>query len=662
MRNIAQIKAEALQCSLEQLSGAALKNLKRGGFSDRQIARYTGSSELVVRRKRQQLDVMPFCKQIDTLAAEYPAETNYLYMTYHGDEHDVTGETVVANANALLPSFGKSVASSSSVAMSASGGVGGGVMVLGCGAYCIGSSVEFDWCAVSAVRQLRAMGDRAIVVNYNPETVSTDYDESDKLYFEELTLERVLDIYELEKSAGIVVSVGGQIPNNLALPLHQQGARILGTCPDSIDKAEDRHKFSALLDKMKVDQPQWKELTTRKDAYDFASLVGYPVLVRPSFVLSGAAMSVATNEAELTSCLQDAEDISPDKPVVISKFILNAKEIEFDAVAQEGHVLNYAISEHVENAGVHSGDATLVLPAQKLYVQTVRAVKRIASQIALALNISGPFNIQFLAKDNMVKVIECNLRASRTFPFISKTFDVNFITLATKVMLGYPCKPYSINLYDYDYVAVKAPMFSFTRLRGADPTLGVEMSSTGEVACFGHDVQEAFLQALLASNFQLPEKLPNKYILVSIAENAMRSEFLYSMQLLNEMGFNLACTPGTAEYYKLLKIPVTSLNKPSLEDSSISDSNNVLAWIRNKSIDLVINIPEGTTRSDEISAGYLMRRAAVDFGASLLTNVKCAALFCEALHRNQLLPCKSSEEFLILAQIGRVRGNTIIDE
>lgn len=356
LRNIAVMKADASKCCLDQLNGSALKSLKCGGFSDRQIARYTGSTELVVRRKRQQLGVTPYCKQIDTLAAEFPAETNYLYMTYHGDEHDVTGETEGAtNKDALIHSYGKSVASSSSVAMSASGGQGGGVMVLGCGAYCIGSSVEFDWCAVSAVRQLRAMGDRAIVVNYNPETVSTDYDESDKLYFEELTLERVLDIYELERSAGIVVSVGGQIPNNLALPLHQQGVRILGTSPDSIDKAEDRHKFSALLDKIKVDQPQWKELTTRSDAYVFANLVGYPVLVRPSFVLSGAAMSVASNEAELTRCLQEAEDVSPDKPVVMSKFILNAKEIEFDAVAQEGHVLNYAISEHVENAGVHSG-------------------------------------------------------------------------------------------------------------------------------------------------------------------------------------------------------------------------------------------------------------------------------------------------------------------
>jgi carbamoyl-phosphate synthase/aspartate carbamoyltransferase len=655
LRNISQMKAETSRYSLEQLSRYALKALKCAGFSDRQIARYTGSAEIVVRRKRHQLGVIPFCKQIDTLAAEFPAETNYLYMTYHGDEHDVTEGTTRRRSLSSVSSppsknrtsmLSKNQTTPATAALAE--GDGGGVMILGCGAYCIGSSVEFDWCAVSAVRQVRAMGDKAIVVNYNPETVSTDYDESDKLYFEELTLERVLDIYEQERSSGIVVSVGGQIPNNLALPLHNQGVRILGTSPDSIDKAEDRHKFSALLDRINVDQPQWKELTTRKDAYAFAEAVGYPVLVRPSFVLSGAAMSVASTEKELTCCLQDAEDVSPDKPVVISKYILNAKEIEFDAVAQDGHILNYAISEHVENAGVHSGDATLVLPAQKLYVQTVRTVKQIASQIALALNISGPFNIQLLAKDNMVKVIECNLRASRTFPFISKTFDVNFITLATKVMLGYPCKPYSISLYDYDYVAVKAPMFSFTRLRGADPTLGVEMSSTGEVACFGHDVQEAFLQALLASTFHLPQKLPNKYILISIAEDKMRAEFLESIQRFAEMGFQLMGTPGTAEYYTQFGIPMISKEKPELLSNGTSNDNDesVLKWIKDKSIDLVINIPEGTTRSDEVSAGYLMRRAAVDYGTSLLTNIKCAVLFCEALHRNKPLPCKSSEEFI----------------
>ena len=619
LKRIATIKQDLCRCSIDNIDKVTFRTIKGAGFSDRQIARYVGTTELIVRRKRQQLGVTPICKQIDTLAAEFPAQTNYLYMTYNGTDADITAADAADTRR--------------------------GVMVLGNGAYCIGSSVEFDWCAVSAVRQLRAMGDKAIVVNYNPETVSTDYDESDKLYFEELTLERVLDIYELERADGIVVSVGGQIPNNLALPLHNQGVRILGTAPDSIDKAEDRHKFSAMLDKIKVDQPQWKELTTLVDAHTFSNQVGYPVLVRPSFVLSGAAMRVASNAEELSNCLQEAEEVSSDKPVVISKFILNCKEIEFDAVAQEGHILNYAISEHVENAGVHSGDATLVLPAQKLYVGTVRTVKHIASQIAKALSISGPFNIQFLAKDNMVKVIECNLRASRTFPFISKTFDVNFITLATKVMLGYPCKPYNISLIDYDYVAVKAPMFSFTRLRGADPTLGVEMSSTGEVACFGHDVQEAFLQAMLSSTFNLPQKKDGKHILVSIAEDNMRAEFLESVAHLSDMGFALVGTPGTAEYYSNHGIKIQALQKPGDgfdEDSDLS----VIRWIKEKHIDMVINIPEGTSRRDEVTSGYKIRRTAVDFGVSLLTNIKCALLFCEALYRNKPLPCKSAEEFI----------------
>ena len=632
LKILSNLKEETSKCSLDNLGKTELFTLKCAGFSDRQVARYTSSSELVVRRKRQQVGVLPYCKQIDTLAAEFPAHTNYLYMTYNASEHDVEGNQGDDKRC--------------------------GVMVLGCGAYCIGSSVEFDWCAVSAVRQIRAMGEKAIVVNYNPETVSTDYDESDTLYFEELTLERVLDIYEIERSTGIVVSVGGQIPNNLALPLHRQGVRILGTHPDSIDAAEDRHKFSSLLDKIKVDQPSWRELSTHSDAHAFANEVGYPVLVRPSFVLSGAAMSVASNVDELSSCLQSAEDVSADKPVVISKYIVNAKEIEFDAVADNGKILNYAISEHVENAGVHSGDATLVLPAQKLYVQTVRTVKTIAQQIASALRITGPFNIQLLAKDNMVKVIECNLRASRTFPFISKTFDANFITLATKAMLGYPVKPYVISLYEYDYVAVKAPMFSFTRLRGADPTLGVEMSSTGEVACFGSDVQEAFLQALLATTFKLPEKSPNKYILVSIAEDKMRAEFLDSIIQLVSLGYQLCGTPGTADYYNSHGVNIKSLSKPSTETVidpgtiRVGDDDTVLSWIYDKRVDLVINIPEGSSKRDEISSGYLMRRAAVDFGTSLLTNIKCAVLFCDALHRNKALPCRSIEEFVGAPTVG----------
>merc|ERR1711871_1460353 len=536
--------------------------------------------------------------------------------TYSASEHDVAGEDLNVSSNS-------------------------NVMVLGCGAYCIGSSVEFDWCAVSAVRQVRAMGEKAIVVNYNPETVSTDYDESDKLYFEELTLERVMDIYELERASGVIVSVGGQIPNNLALPLHQQGVRIVGTSPDNIDIAEDRHKFSALLDSIGVDQPVWSQLTSLGEASVFASKVGYPVLVRPSFVLSGAAMSVACNAEQLKSCLADAEEVSADKPIVISKYHVNAKEVEFDAVAENGDILNYAISEHVENAGVHSGDATLVLPAQKLYVQTVRKVKHIAQQIAKALKISGPFNIQFLAKDNMIKVIECNLRASRSFPFISKTLDANFITLATKVMLRYPCKSYNISLIDYEYVSVKAPQFSFTRLRGADPTLGVEMSSTGEVACFGHDVHEAFLQAMLASTFKFPSKQNGRHILVSIAEESFRSEFYEAMRMLEGLGFCLAGTEGTADYFSDRGIAIKRLSKPPAENEE-----SVIKWIKSGKIDLVINIADGSMKRDEITAGYLMRRAAVDYGASLVTNVKCAIMLCEGLHRNFSLPCKSSEEFV----------------
>lgn len=714
LKNIASAKADLCRSAngIDSFNAAIFRHIKGLGFSDRQIAKYCNSSELVVRRRRQQFGVFPMCKQIDTLAAEFPANTNYLYMTYHGTEHDFNPNVPSTASRNTTSSFDQSpqhpLSITSNIANSSHGPIvhginnsvnsSGGVIVLGCGAYCIGSSVEFDWCAVSAVRQLRVMGQQAIVINYNPETVSTDFDESDKLYFEELSLERVLDIYDLEKAIGVIVSVGGQIPNNLALPLHQQGVRIMGTSADSIDTAEDRHKFSALLDSIKVDQPTWSELTTLKDAQDFATKVGYPVLVRPSFVLSGAAMSVASSQEELERRLIDAEEVSSDKPVVISKYIINAKEIEFDAVAHNGHILNYAISEHIENAGVHSGDATLVLPAQKLYVQTVRVVKNIASQIALALNISGPFNIQLLAKGNMVKVIECNLRASRTFPFISKTLDVNFIALATRVMMGQELagsiKPFNISLYECDYVAVKAPMFSFTRLRGADPTLGVEMSSTGEVACFGKDVHEAFLQALLASTFKLPQKLPDKYILISIAEDNVRQEFLPSVLILSQMGYQLAGTPGTAAYYNSASkdLNLLTLSKPD-DDSTINNTSGIvngsvinevvmsepddvltdnsstksvnessviayieipsaISWIRQQKIDLVINIPEGTTRRDEVTAGYLIRRAAVDYGASLLTNIKCAVLFCEAIERNKVLPCKSSCSYISSPMIG----------
>ncbi|CAM9239741.1 unnamed protein product [Pylaiella littoralis] len=617
LRNIAAMKKVATSIgTLESFTRQGLLSLKMLGFSDRQISRYTGTSEHQVRRKRQAVGVRPYVKQVDTLAAEFPASTNYLYMTYSGNEDDIEKEEM-------------------------------GIMVLGCGAYCIGSSVEFDWCAVSCVRQMRSMGYKAIVINYNPETVSTDYDESDRLYFEELSFERVLDIYEWEMAGGVVVSVGGQIPNNLAMPLSQAGVNILGTRPEDIDRAEDRDKFSAMLDSIGVDQartaPKWALLSTHKEALSFSDRVGFPVLVRPSFVLSGAAMAVASNHTELEKFLSAAGDAAQDKPVVVSKFILNAKEIEFDGVAMAGKILNYAISEHVENAGVHSGDATLLLPAQKLWVETIRRVKRVASAICKALNISGPFNIQLMAKEQDIKVIECNLRASRTFPFISKTLDCNFITLATRVMLGVKAVPYQISLLDIDYVAVKAPMFSFTRLRGADPTLGVEMSSTGEVAAFGRDTCEAFLQALVATGFQLPS-VKNE-ILISVAVDSVRDEFLPWAKEFIKMGFTFVGTPGTAEYFCSHGVDTKTLAKPpdckgssSTPALDVSPLPDVVEYIKQGKVDLVINIPEGTKKTEEISAGYLIRRSAVDFGVSLITNVKCASLLADSLVRRASKP------------------------
>lgn len=626
-----------------------MRALKMAGFSDRQIGRYTNlpgrDGEAQVRQIRKSLGVKPCVKQIDTLAAEFPAQTNYLYMTYSGDENDVE-----SNAIDLSEGTGRSMKKSSSSqdfhkrvrALSVatdtekvSNFKQNGVMVLGCGAYCIGSSVEFDWCAVSAVRQLRRDGIKSIIVNYNPETVSTDYDESDRLYFEELSLERTLDIYEMEGVGGVIVSVGGQIPNNIACHLANSGANILGTSARDIERAEDRRLFSDMLDSLRIDQPAWSVLKTKEEATQFADEVGYPVLVRPSFVLSGAAMRVATNEEQLKNFLDLAAEVADDKPVVVTKFILGAKEIEFDAVANKGTILNYAIGEHLENAGVHSGDATVILPAQKLYVNTIRHVKRYASVIAKSLQITGPFNIQFMAKGNQVQVIECNLRASRTFPFVSKTLKNNFISLATRAMCGLPAKPYRISLLDIEYVCVKAPMFSFTRLRGADPTLGVEMSSTGEVACYGLSAHEAFLQALLATNFKLPEK--NRSILVSIASDEFRYEFAEAAVMLKKLGYTMYGTPGTAKYYNdnysLGFIPAT---KPETEDD-VGDGKmlSALDEIRSEKIDLLINVSEGSSvRTDEISSGYIMRRAAVDFGVSLITNVKCAVMLAEALDKN----------------------------
>ena len=602
-----------------------------------------GESE--VRDYRKRLGVIPVVKQIDTLAAEFPAQTNYLYTTYSGYEHDV--EHGIAST-ALSPEYKLSIFEKNSrdsfseferrtraysnlqASRTLAEARERGVIVLGCGAYCIGSSVEFDWCAVSCIRQLRREGFKSVIINYNPETVSTDYDESDRLYFEELSTERVLDIYEHEGSAGVVVSVGGQIPNNLADPLASSGVTILGTSARDIERAEDRRKFSLMLDTLGLKQPAWSVLTSKEEAIAFAQKVEFPVLVRPSFVLSGAAMRVAADETQLENFLDLATEVGNDKPVVVTKFVVNAKEIEFDAVAKSGVILNYAIGEHLENAGVHSGDATVILPAQKLYVSTIRQVKRYASLIAKALRITGPFNIQFMAKGNEVQVIECNLRASRTFPFVSKTLNHNFISLATRAMIGLDATPYKISLLDIDFVCVKAPIFSFTRLRGADPTLGVEMASTGEVACFGEDAHEAFLQSMLSTTFKLPNK--NRTILFSIASDKFRQEFADAALILQKRGYKLFGTPGTAKFYQdNFSINITSVTKPT--DESDDGEGTALHEIKNGNIDLVINISEGTTRKDEVTSGYIIRRAVVDFGVSLITDVKCAIQLAECLER-----------------------------
>lgn len=637
--------------------------LKKAGFSDLQIASYVGQpgrrGEENIRLLRKSLGVLPSVKQIDTLAAEFPAQTNYLYMTYSGNEDDVSSLDIdltslkKAQRSDSHSEFMTRVRSLSEAGEKKHEFKDRGVMVLGCGAYCIGSSVEFDWCAVSAVRQLRRDGIKSIIVNYNPETVSTDYDESDRLYFEELSLERTLDIYEREGVGGVIVSVGGQIPNNIAHDLAEQGANILGTSAKDIERAEDRHQFSEMLDAMDIDQPRWAVLSSLEEATSFAKEVGYPVLVRPSFVLSGAAMRVASDEEQLHNFLGLAADVAADKPVVMTKFILGAKEIEFDAVANNGKILNYAIGEHLENAGVHSGDATVILPAQKLYTATIRHVKKYASAIAKSLNITGPFNIQFMAKGNAVQVIECNLRASRTFPFVSKTLKNNFISLATRAMCGLKPKPYQISLLDIDYVCVKAPMFSFTRLRGADPTLGVEMSSTGEVACYGHTTHEAFMQAMMAANFKLPEK--NRTILLSIASQEFLKEFEPAVAILSKLGYTLYGTPGTCKYYKAkMDLDLICVSKPVNEDD-MGDGVNLSALneIRNGKIDLLINISDGTEIKGEISAGYFMRRASVDFGTSLIVNIKCAIMFAEALEKkHENVTIKHIKDFYDLETIG----------
>ncbi len=609
LKHIHDLKMLLSKEKIETIEKPLLAEAKKYGFADRQIARLMKTTETDIRTKRHDFNLRPFIRQIDTLAAEYPAETNYLYLTYSAIDDDIV--------------LGKDAKKR--------------VLILGSGAYRIGSSVEFDWCAVNATRTLRALGYNTIMLNYNPETVSTDYDESDELFFDEITLENIVEIHHKFDTEGAIISMGGQIPNNLALPLQRAGVPILGTPPDSIDSAENRRKFSGLLDQLEIDQPLWQELTSIEDATRFAQRVGYPVLVRPSYVLSGAAMAVASNPEELESYLKKAVDISPDHPTVISKFYENAKELEYDAVAQKGRIIAYAISEHVENAGVHSGDATLVLPAQRTYLETMRRIRAVGRKLAENLNITGPFNIQFLAKNNRVKVIECNLRASRSFPFVSKTFKKNFIELATKAIMTDHVDPVEASLFEHEYVAVKAPQFSFMRLEGADPVLGVEMASTGEVACMGPDFNEAFLKALMAVGYRLPPK----GILISSGTIESKAELLEPLRIFRDMGVQFFATEGTASFMEANGFDVQHLHWPLEEKSP-----NTIDYIRNRVVDLVINIPK-SYQKDELSNGYLIRRAAVDFNVNLITNRQIAMRLAEALKNVDLsrVDIKSWEEY-----------------
>ncbi|MBI9067265.1 MAG: carbamoyl-phosphate synthase (glutamine-hydrolyzing) large subunit [Salinivirgaceae bacterium] len=597
LQNITALK-EQLQDfkSLEELPLNLLKEAKVRGFSDFQLARVVlkSSSEEMeanisrVRDFRKKAGIVPYVKQIDTLAAEYPAQTNYLYMTYSGSEHDVE-----------FPRDGKSVT------------------VLGSGAYRIGSSVEFDWCGVNALQTIKKQGLRSIMINYNPETVSTDYDSCDRLYFDELSLERVLDISDLENPKGVIVSTGGQIPNNLAMRLHRNKVQILGTSAINIDRAEDRNKFSGMLDKLGIDQPRWSELSTMDDIYSFADKVGFPLLIRPSYVLSGAAMNVVSNKNELEHFLTLATKVSKQHPVVVSEFIEQAKEIEIDAVADKGEIITYALSEHVEFAGVHSGDATMVFPPQKLYFETVRRIKKISRLIAKELEISGPFNMQFLAKDNDIKVIECNLRASRSFPFVSKVLKVNFIEIATKIMLGEKVEKPHKSIFDLECIGVKAPQFSFSRLAKADPVLGVDMSSTGEVGCIGDSYYEAILKAMLSVGYTIPKK----NILLSTGPMRSKVELVNSCKMLIEKDYHLFATKGTAQFLQLNGIPATALAWPD-EDAQ----PNVLDYLQNKMIDLVVNIPKDLSQ-EELDNDYTIRRSAIDYNIPLITNARLASAF-----------------------------------
>ncbi|MBO7598497.1 MAG: carbamoyl-phosphate synthase (glutamine-hydrolyzing) large subunit [Bacteroidales bacterium] len=602
LENIHRLKLELAKCSgIENINRELLLEAKQMGYSDYQIGKIVikdnidpHQKALEVRRYRKSLGINPVVKQIDTLAGEYPAQTNYLYITYNGTENDVE-----------FNHDGKSV------------------IVLGSGAYRIGSSVEFDWCGVAAVKKIQEMGYRAIMINYNPETVSTDYDICDRLFFDELTLERVLDIYEMEQPKGVIVSTGGQIPNNLALLLDKQGVNILGTPAKSIDMAEDRQKFSEMCDSLGIDQPRWKELTDIKDIYSFVDEVGLPVLIRPSYVLSGAAMRVVESRDELENALRNAAVVSQEHPVVVTEFLQRAKEVEIDAVAQHGIIKCYAISEHIEYAGVHSGDATVVFPAQKLYYETIRRIKKISKQIAQTLNISGPFNIQFLAKDNSLRVIECNLRASRSFPFVSKITKFNFIGMATEIMLGREVEPYGKTFADIDYVGVKSSQFSFARLLKADPVLGVDMSSTGEVACIGDNYHAALLKSMLSVGHRIPDK--NKGVLISSGSAKSKVDLLDASRMLKEKGYKLYATGGTADFLAANGIESEVLHWPDT-----GKSPNVIDYLSNHKIDLVINIPKNNT-ARELENGHKIRRTAIDFNIPLITNARLASAYIYAI-------------------------------
>ena len=601
LRNLYQTATELESLNhIKDIPQDLLKLAKQQGFSDFQIAKAVlkqnlgngHEANLKVRALRNEYGIKPVVKQIDTLAAEYPAQTNYLYMTYNGTTHDIAYEN-----------DGKSV------------------VVVGSGAYRIGSSVEFDWCSVNALLTVKREGWRSVMINYNPETVSTDSDMCDRLYFDELTFERVMDIIDLETPHGTILSTGGQIPNNLAMKLDAQKVKILGTQAIDIDHAEDRHKFSAMLDELGIDQPAWRELTSMDDIHSFIEDVGYPVLVRPSYVLSGAAMNVCSNDEELERFLQLAANVSKEHPVVVSAFIQNAKEIEWDSVAQDGEIKLYAISEHIEFAGVHSGDATIQFPPQKLYVETIRRIKKISSKIAKALHISGPFNIQYLAKNNEIKVIECNLRASRSFPFVSKVSKINFIDLATKVMLGIPVEKPNSNVFDLDYVGIKASQFSFSRLQGADPVLGVDMSSTGEVGCLGESTSEALMTSMLS----VGHRIPKKGVLLSTGSAKQKADLLESAYRLHKKGYQLYATAGTHRYLNDNGIPAILVHWPSEADKE----PQALDLLHRKQIDFVVNIPKNLT-SNELTNGYKIRRAAVDLNVPLITNARLASAYIRA--------------------------------